>query len=124
MFEVTKDEAILLLKKWRDEKTLLQAGLSFDRTRCIVLGRLGRVDDDEAQIDGLSQDQLPAQYGLIIRFANIKRFCFGDMNHLPQPRPTEIQQAIDAFETHLLLDLHLGACMCAIYAIRDSGVDR
>jgi hypothetical protein len=118
MLEASQAEVVLLLRKWQEEKTLLQASLSFDRTRCIVLGRIERIDDDEVQIDGSSRDELGAQYGLVVRFANVRRFCFGDMDRLPQDRPPEIEEAVNAFETHLLLDL--GACMCLIFAIRDS----
>ncbi|MGD1094576.1 MAG: hypothetical protein ABSB35_21605 [Bryobacteraceae bacterium] len=120
MLETTQAEAVLLLRKWQEEKTLIQASLSFDQTRCIVLGRVERIDGDEVQIDGSSRDDLGGQYGLVVRFANVRRFCFGDMDHIPQPRQPEIQQAVGAFETHLLLDL--GACLCVIFAIRDSRV--
>jgi hypothetical protein len=120
MIETTQAEAILMLRKWQEEKTLLQASLSLDRTRCIVLGRIERLDSDEVQMDGSSRDELGAQYGLVLRFANVRRFCFGDMAHLPQNRTPEIQEAVEAFETHLFLDL--GACMCVIFAIRDSRV--
>jgi hypothetical protein len=76
MVETTKTEAILLLRKWQEEKTLLQASLFFEETRSIVLGRIEKIDNDEVQIDGSSRDELGGQYGLVVRFANVKRFCF------------------------------------------------
>jgi len=120
MMETTQEEIVLLLRKWREEKTLIQASLSFDRTRCMILGRIERLDSDEVQIDGSSRDE--AQQGLVVRFSDVRRFCFGDMDRLPQDRPVEVQQAIDTFETRILLDL--GGCFCLIFAIRDPGSDQ
>ncbi|HUA19518.1 MAG TPA: hypothetical protein VMB25_12295 [Bryobacteraceae bacterium] len=122
MLEVTKDEAILLLRKWQEEKTLLQCSLSFDRTRCITLGRIEKIDEEEAQVNGSSLDESGGKYGLILRFMNVRRFCFDDVK-LPQQQPDSVmERAAEALEQYLFMDLGFG-CFCAIFATREPHTD-
>jgi hypothetical protein len=53
--------ALAIREQMARREMLLQASLSFDRTRRIVLGRIEKIDDDEVQKDGLSRDELGAQ---------------------------------------------------------------
>jgi hypothetical protein len=114
--ETTQDMAVSLLRKWQEDGRVVQAAVSFGRTRCTVLGRIERINGDEIWIDGSSEDEHGEKYGLILRFADVSRISFEDARFFSQHGRDVQEQVDEAFESFLSIDL--GPCKCSIFACR------
>jgi hypothetical protein len=121
--DVTQEEALSLLRKWHEDKYLIQGSLLFGKTRCMFFGHIREIDD-QIWIDGSSREQLGDRYGLILRLADVLRFSFEDTRFFAQLAPgldpSLSEQVEQSYESILMLDL--GPCQCAMFASSDSGV--
>lgn len=114
------EEALSLLRKWQEEKQLIQAALIFSKTRCSILGRVERIDSDQIQIDGSSLDEFGNRYGLLLQLADVLSFSFGDARSFSQPDPDVAEQVDRTYDSFLSIDL--GPCKCVVFACRPPSV--
>jgi hypothetical protein len=112
-----KEMALSLLRKWQEEERLVQGSITFQKTRCGVIGRIEQLDGEQVRIDASSTDELfGLQRGLILRFADVLGFNFEDSRFFSQQQHEMAKQIDEAFESFLSLDL--GPCKCVLFACR------
>jgi hypothetical protein len=112
--EATFNEAYELLRKWRDEKRIIQCGL-FDESgsSCNVIGRIEKLDEESVFISASSMYPRGKFISLAVNL-NSARFRFEDWRDAP-PEHTESLRA--AFDSFLFVSLARGG-HCEIYAAK------
>jgi hypothetical protein len=83
--DATSEQAFLLLKKWRDERRLLQGSLFFsETTNACIVGRIEALTPSSVRIDAQSVSRrFGANAGLLLNLAEVIRFEFEDSRALP-----------------------------------------
>ena len=112
--EASSNEAFELLRKWKDEKRIIQCGL-FDGSgcNCGIIGRIDRVDEESVDISAKSMYPRGKFISLTINLHGA-RFRFEDWRDAP-PRHTEALRA--AYDSFLFVTLARG-WHCEIYATK------
>jgi hypothetical protein len=111
---VSLDDTVSVLRKWRDERRLIQVGLiSSIRSGCHVIGRIEKVDEESLRVDARSITKLGIKTWFTLEFRDAKEFRFEDWREAPPEYAEEFRQIFEAF-----LFLDLGNCHCEIYAYK------
>lgn len=77
--EITHEEVLSLLRKWRDEKRIIQGLLAFsEKTSCCVYGRIEHLDNDWVRVDDRSMSSFEARTGISIDLMSATGFSFED----------------------------------------------
>jgi hypothetical protein len=104
--ETTQEMALSLLRKWQEEERLVLASITFGKTRCMVLGRIEQLDDEQILIDGSSTEEPFGKHrGLILRFGDVLTFSFDDARLFSEQAPDIATQIESVAESFLSLDL-------------------
>jgi hypothetical protein len=121
--KISPQDAVSLLRKWQQERRMIQASLIFSATtNCCAIGRLEHVDAQPVRIDARSIDRIGHHRGLLLDLSEAKGFNFHDSRDAPPDYAEQLQQAYEAF-----LFIELDGCLCEIYAAKTgdeiNGVD-
>jgi hypothetical protein len=100
--EITKEEALSLLRKWQQERRLMEGKAFFDdKISSNVLGRIENVSTEEVTIDDRSFVTGSTRYGMIVYLASVTRFSFED--HRFAEGLEEADQIRESYEGFLFL---------------------
>jgi hypothetical protein len=111
---ISFEEAFSLLKKWRDERRVIQAGLiASQKTGACALGRIEHLDNESVRIDAGSIRKIGRRNALTLEFSEAMTFRFEDWRDAPPDLAEEIRQTFESF-----LFIELGNCNCELYAAK------
>lgn len=99
---ISRQEAVSLLQKWKDERLLLKAHLSPGGvTGSTTLGRIDQLDNERIEINGLT-----LAFGEVVRFSfEDKRFTGKAERH-----PRVVEHMKELFDSFLFMELGCGIC--------------
>jgi hypothetical protein len=120
--ETSQEDALSLLRKWQEEKRLVQAHLSSGgNSGSMILGRIEQIDAEWIKIDGQSRDRLGRQYGLTIALDEVIRFSFEDKRFVEQAerRPQVLESVKQVFDSFLFVELDWCTCTIAVFNLPD-----
>ncbi len=103
-----------MLRKWRDERRIIQVGLIASvKTGCHVIGRIEILDEEKLRIDGRSISKAFDKTGFVLEFADAKEFRFEDWREAPPEYAEEYRKMFEAF-----MFVDFGNCHCEIYVYK------
>lgn len=103
-----------MLRKWRDERRLIQVGLiSSAKTGAHIVGRIEVLDDESMRVDARSISKIGIRVGFSLEFADAKVFRFEDWREAPAELAEEYRKLFEAF-----IFVDLGNCHCELYAYK------
>jgi len=110
---ISAEDAKSLLRKWQEERRIIQVGLiSSLTTGGHLIGRIERIDDT-LRIDATSLNKTGYSFALILDFSDAQEFRFEDWRDSP---PEFTDQIRDICDSQLFIDL--GNCHCELYALK------
>jgi hypothetical protein len=76
---ITREEALSLLRKWQEERRIIQASLTLsEKTSCSVVGRIEHLDSDSVRIDLRSKFHVGVYTGISVDLMAATGFIFED----------------------------------------------
>ena len=112
--EATPSEAYELLRKWQDEKRIIQCGLFEEMgSSCGIIGRIEKLDEESVHISAKSLYPRGHFYNLVVNFHGA-RFTFEDWRDAP---PEHVESLRSAYDSFLFISLPRGG-HCEIYAAK------
>jgi hypothetical protein len=113
--DISLQEAISLLRKWQEERRMIQCALfAPNGTSCSLIGRIEHVEPDTIRIDATSRDKLGRFIGMSLRASKALGFSFEDWRDAPEEHANALRQA---YETFLFVNFYDGS-HCEIYAAK------
>lgn len=110
---ITAEDAKSLLRKWQEERRVIQVGLiASTTTGAHIIGRIVRIDDI-LRIDATSLNRTGERFALVLDFSEALEFRFEDWRDAP---PEFRDQIRDVCESQLFIEL--ASCRCELFALK------
>lgn len=116
VMDIPTVDALSLLRKWQDEKRLVQAGLVLsETTSCCIIGRIEHVNTESVTIHAVGGDegQLDRHSGLSFDLVSVRKFAFEDWRDAPPQHTEALRIAYEGF-----LFISFDDYRCEVYACK------